>query len=613
MKDSMIKKCAELIKPLGIVFGDIGTSPIYTLSAIFFSGISPTTEHIMGICSLIVWTLILLVFVEYSWLAMSLSKKGEGGTIVLKEILLPLARSKKVAGIATILSFVGISLFFGDGVITPAVSILSAAEGLQFIPLFGNIYPWIPTLLAAIICILLFSVQARGTEKISVAFGPLMFLWFLVLMFFGILSIIEAPLILRALLPSYGIHFLMEYGWASVLVLSGVILCATGGEALYADMGHLGRIPIVRSWNFVFCSLICAYLGQGAFLMAHPDAMQHTGANIFYEMLLYHAPFWFAPLVILSICATVIASQALITGIFSVVYQSITTHIMPMFKVDYTSMRMRSQVYIGFVNWLLLVFVLLMIFVFKTSLRLADAYGLAVTGTMMVTGVLMVLIFYLRRHWWKFLLGVFLTSINTVFFVSSLFKLPAGAYWSVIIALFPFIIIMIYTNGQKRLYKALHVISLEDFIKQFIVWHESATLRLKGSALFFVRNIQQIPPYVLQTIFKNNILYEDTIIISVITRDEPFGIVGFFRSELVQDGLRIFEIHRGYMEILDIENVLRNANIDAQVMFYGLEDISSNRLIWKTYSVIKRLTPSFVQFYKLPQYKLHGVVYSVHM
>ena len=595
----------EIIKSLGVVFGDIGTSPIYTLSIIFLL-IKPTLPNVLGIISLIIWTLILLVSVEYAWLAMSLGKKGEGGTIVLKEILASLVRSPKQLKFITILSFVGISLFIGDGCLTPAVSLLSAVEGILLIPGCDIINHNFLIAGACLLTIILFCFQHKGTERVTVAFGPIMFVWFIALLVAGFRAILQQQIILQAFNPIHAIKFIFNNGMTGFFVLSGVILCATGGEALYADMGHLGRKPIVQAWYFVFISLIIAYLGQGAFLLQYPEAK-----SVLYEMILHQEPFFFIPFLILSILATIVASQAMISGIFSIVYQGITTNIIPMLKIDYTSSKLRSQVYISMVNWSLMVAVLIIIIKFQYSRNLASVYGLAVTGTMTVTGIMMSWIFLRRRHFIKMGIGMIVTSFVMLFLVSSLFKIPCGGYWSLLIAMIPFSLILIYTSGQRKLLNCLQPMPLEDFLQQYEHISLSAC-KIKGTALFLVRDIKAMQPYVVQTMFKSNIFYEDIILLSVITRDDPFGVIGFFKPALA-DGFRVFEIQMGYMEVLDIEKILAEAEIHAKVIFYGLEEILTKNLLWKVYALLKRLTPSFVQFYKLPQSKLHGVVTSIEI
>jgi KUP system potassium uptake protein len=594
-----------IIKSLGLVFGDIGTSPIYTLTVIFLLT-RPSETHVIGVLSLIVWTLVILVTIEYAWLAMSLGKRGEGGTIVLRELLVPLLKSGRQAAFVTFLTFIGISLLIGDGVITPAISILSAVEGSLLIPGLEGTKQETLIIGAGIIAIVLFTFQRKGTEKVAGLFGPLMLFWFLSLTVSGIISIIHVPSVVKAINPYYAIKFLLENGITGFFVLSEVILCATGGEALYADMGHLGRKPIIRAWYFVFAALLLNYLGQGAFLVEHPDAK-----NVLFEMIFQQAQILYIPFLILSIIATVIASQAMISGMFSIVYQGITTHIVPLFKIDYTSTELRSQIYIGFVNWFLLVSVLFIMVEFKESHRLAVAYGLAVTGTMTLTGIMMTWIFYLKGKIGIAMISLFVTFVDIAFLLSNLYKIPHGGYWSIIIGAIPFLIIVLYTNGQKKLYRVLKPVPLGEFLERYNLAYKSMN-KVKGTALFFIRDPNEIPPYMIRSMFVNNILYEENIIVSIIKREDPFGVMGYFKQEL-SHGLRIFEIQVGYMEITNIEEILKEAGIDEKTIFYGLEDIVTENMIWKIFSIIKRLTPTFVQFYKLPSNKLHGVMTRTEM
>jgi KUP system potassium uptake protein len=260
-----------IIKALGLVFGDIGTSPIYTITVVFLL-LSSTRSNILGVVSLVIWTLIILVTIQFAWLAMNLSIRGEGGKIVLKEILLPLLKSKKSAALVSLLAIIGISLLIGDGVITPAISIMSAVEGSLFIPGLESLSKTTIVLISMFIAILLFLFQKKGTERVAGAFGPIMSIWFLFLAFSGIIAISEAPEIMDAFNPWLAVRFFLEHGFTGFIVLGEVILCATGGEALYADMGHLGAKPIRQAWVGVFMALVVNYLGQGAFLLRHPEA-----------------------------------------------------------------------------------------------------------------------------------------------------------------------------------------------------------------------------------------------------------------------------------------------------------------------------------------------------
>ena len=594
-----------ILKSLGLVFGDIGTSPIYTLTVIFLLT-ERTEQNVIGVLSLIFWTLILLVTVQYTWLAMSLGKRGEGGTIVLREILVPLLKSGKQVAFVSLLSFIGISLLVGDGVITPAISILSAVEGMLLIPGMEHTPQGILIAIAALIAIALFSVQKKGTDKISGAFGPIVLVWFLSLAVSGIASIIQIPSVLKAVNPWYAIQFFLHNGLPGFFVLSEVILCATGGETLYADMGHLGREPIVHAWYGVFWALVLNYFGQGAFIIAHPDAK-----NVLFEMVFHQAHILYVPFLLLSIMATVIASQAMISGMFSIVYQGITTRIMPMFKIDYTSTERQSQIYIGVVNWVLLLLVIFIMFEFRESSRLAAAYGLAVTGTMTLTGFMMTWIYFLRRNFVRSGISLVVMLVAAVYLVSNTYKIPHGGYWSIILASIPFLTIMLYRTGQRKLYYALAPLQRDVFLLSYNQLYAGLN-KIRGTALFFARDDREIPPYIVHTMFKNHIIYEDNIIVSIVKREDPFGVVGFFKQDLAP-GLRSFEVQVGYMERPDVEEILHEAGVREKTIFYGVEDIIPSNIAWHFFSLIKRLTPNIVQFYKFPPNKLHGVVTRVEI
>lgn len=596
----------DIIKALGLVFGDIGTSPIYTLS-VTFAFLPATLPNIIGILSLIIWTLILLVSVQYAWLAMSLGSQSnnEGGTVVLREILIPLLYSKKTQFIVTILSFIGLAFFIGDGVITPAISILSAVEGLKLIPILAGLTQYTIVIIAILITFGLFAFQSQGTERVSMAFGPIMLLWFIIMSISGILYIIKQPHIIYAVNPYYAVNFLVQNGFIGILLLSKTVLCATGAEALYADMGHLGRKPIILAWSLVFISLFFVYLGQGAFLIENPHSK-----NIFYEMAFKQFNIFYTPLLLLSIVATVVASQAMISGIFSIVYQGMTTYIMPRLRVEYTSQKIMSQIYIPAVNSFLLFFVILTILKFKSSHSLANAYGLAVSGSMTITAILLALVFILQKNYFKGMISVFLIFVNSLFLFSNLFKIPAGGYWSLITACFPLSLIFIYTTGRNKLYKSLKQMHISQFIEKYSILYQKIP-HIKGTAVFLAKNVELMPTYIARTMFTNNIIYQENIIVIVDIQKNPFGLITFFKN--IAPGLSIFEIKAGYLEIINIERIFTAANIHPKVIFYGVEDISTKNIFWKVFKTIKKLTPSFVQFYQLPHTKLHGVVVKVEM
>ncbi|MBI5657210.1 MAG: KUP/HAK/KT family potassium transporter [Geobacter sp.] len=590
---------------MGLVFGDIGTSPIYTLTVIV-ALTKPNQESIYGIISLIFWTLVILVTVEYAWLAMSLGRKGEGGTIVLKEILTKLLKPGRRIAFVVFLSFLGVSLLLGDGVITPAISILSAVEGMELIPGFEHTPQGLLILIASLIACGLFFFQFKGTDKVAKAFGPLMVIWFIALTVSGVISITAHPEVLKSVSPWYAVKFLYQNGLAGFFVLSEVILCATGGEALYADMGHLGRKPIIRAWYFVFCALVINYLGQGAFIITHPEA-----TNILFGMVQWEAPLLYIPFLILTIIATIIASQALISGVFSIVYQGITTRIMPLMKVDYTSSHLKSQIYIGSVNWFLMILVIFIMLLFKKSENLAAAYGLAVTGTMTITGIMMIMIFSQTTKKWKVPIAILVTVVDVVFLSACMNKIPHGGYWSIILATIPFCTILIWTRGQRALYLALKPLDIETFMFSYEQIYAKGK-NIPGTGLFFTKEWNVVPPYVIHCIIRSNIIYERNVFISIVRTDEPFGITTCLDTG-IGPGLDAFEVHAGYMDVIDIEKLLKENGIQEKVIFYGIEDISTNNPIWRVFSAIKKLTPNFVQFNKLPASKLQGVVTRVEM
>jgi KUP system potassium uptake protein len=327
---------------------------------------------------------------------------------------------------------------------------------------------------------------------------------------------------------------------------------------------------------------------------------------IFSQFKILYIPFLF-----LSIVATIIASQAMISGIFSIVYQGITTRMLPLLRIDYTSPQLRSQIYIDIVNWALLFAVLFVIAIFKSSNNLTHAYGLAVSGTMAITAILIVWILILRGEIVKSLIAVTILVIAVVFLLANFHKIPYGGYWSLLIAFIPFCIIMIYVNGQKKLAATLCPIPLDDFLLKFNDVYNSVN-RISGTALYFARDFRKLPQYVSRIMFTNNIVYDDNIIISIIRTEQPFGVTWGFTREITK-GFSIFEIYLGYMEIVDIGKILKEAEIDEKTIFYGMEDIITTNVIWRIFAAIKRLSPSVVQFYKLPSDKIHGVVTRIDM
>ncbi len=594
----------SMIKSMGLVFGDIGTSPIYTLTVVFLT-LQVNTQNVISILSLIIWTLLLVVTVQYTWLAMSLSKGGEGGAIVLNEILQQTVKSSRAVVFFSFLTYVGISLLIGDSVITPAISILSAIEGLRFIEILHNIPQSLIIFITIVIAVSLFSVQKKGIENITQVFGPIMLIWFLALGLSGLASIITFPEVLKAFNPLCGIGFILHNGISGFFILSEVILCATGAEALYADMGHLGRKPITGAWFIVCIFLIINYLGQGAFLILHPNIK-----NILFSMISTQMNILYIPFLVVSILATIIASQAMISGLYSIIYQGINTRIIPMFKVNYTSEKINSQIYIGSANWFLLCSVIIIILIFKESSNLASAYGLAVTGTIAITCTMISTIFFLRKKYFHFAICLMLIVIDFSYFIATCSKIHTGAYWSIIIALIPFSIILLYVKGQKTLYHSLSLMNKGTFLKKYNKMYATAP-KIRGTALFFARGIEKVPPYIVQTMFTNNIIYTKNIFVQINKTSEAKGISHEY--EMVAPGLHLLKVYVGYMQFFKLEILLKRLNIREKAIFYGIEEIETNNFFWHIFAIIKKITPTFVSFYKLPVHKIHGVVTQIRM
>ena len=590
----------EVVRAMGIVFGDIGTSPIYTLTIIFFL-IPPTKQNIFGVLSLIFWTLIIIVTIQYAWLGMSLSIKGEGGIIVLKEALASTIKKGKKIGVVSALGYFGISLLLGDGIITPAISILSAVEGLELVPEFGEVTTPVVVLITCVITIILFSMQAIGIDRIAKSFGPIMVIWFLSLFISGIYYLVNFPSVLSAINPAFAVNFLIDYGFISFLVLSDVILCATGGEALYADMGHLGGRSIRVAWIFVFTALLINYFGQGVYLLQGGTVFQ-----VLFSSINNISPILYLPFLLVALLATIIASQAMISAVMALIFQGINLRIFPLMKIKYTSSELRSQIYIGSVNWLLMFAVLIMILIFHSSENLSAAYGLAVTATMTISAIFMVWIFWNQNKKIKLYISVFVLSFDLVYLIAVSTKIPAGGYWSLAIAILATTVIQIWIKGSDALRKRFRSLDLDVFLASFEQIYAAEPI-LKGEAIFFTRVLDKIPPYVVHCILRSGIVYEKNILFAVKTSDVPYGIK-FSEMNEFSKGLFGLSVSVGYMQIPDLPSLFKEYGINEKVIFYGVDDIKTKKIFYRIYALIKKVTPSFASFYNFPYNKLHGVV-----
>ena len=605
MKNASSNPAKDIIKAMGIVFGDIGTSPIYTLSIIFTLTI-PSKENIYGVLSLIFWTLITLVTIQYAWLAMSMSTRGEGGIIVLKEILVSTLKKGRKVGFISFLGYIGVSLLLGDGVITPAISILSAVEGLKLIPGFESTGLRTIVIITSVITILLFAIQFKGTSKVALSFGPIMLLWFISLFFSGFFYLIHMPDIFLAFNPLFAVEFFIHNGLPGFFVLSEIILCATGGEALYADMGHLGGKPIRQAWSFVFFALIINYFGQGAYILEHNDTNQ-----VLFKLVSTFSEVFYIPFLILTLFATIIASQAMISAVMSLIFQGINIGIFPLMKIKYTSTEMRSQIYIPSVNWLLLIAVLLMILVFKESANLAAAYGLAVTATMFISSVFIVSILWNRKEFIKMTIAIFVLLITTVYLVSVTDKIPYGGYWSIIIAAIVLLIMGLWITGMNRLRKFLRSVTLDVFVESFKQIYETGNY-VKGEALFFTKNVNIVSPYILHCMFRTGIIYEKNVLVSVENTDLPYGIT-LDRYEEVSPGLWVARILYGYMEVPNLPLLFKEWKFNEKAIFYGAEEIKTDKFFLKSFIVLKKIAPNWISYFDFPYNKLHGVVTRIEI
>jgi KUP system potassium uptake protein len=497
-----------IISALGVVFGDIGTSPLYALKlsveATKGSG-AGLTSSVLGVLSLITWAIIIVVSIKYVLIIMRADNHGEGGVFALTALLLrKIKKDSKLRFIIIILGTIGAALFFGDSLITPAISVLSAVEGLKVVsPALGKYVIYISLILVSI----LFAVEKFGTGKIGAIFGPIMLIWFATIGYLGLLEIIDKPSILKALDPIYGINFLINYSGVSIAILGAIVLAITGGEALYSDMGHFGRTPIKFSWFLiVFPALLLNYFGQGALLIADPKTID----NPFYRL----APEWaLIPLIILASTATIIASQAVISGVFSITSQAVQLGYIPRLRIKHTSTQEFGEVYLSKINLFLFAGVALLIIGFKNSENLAHAYGISVTGAMLVDTILAFYLLITIRKWNKLIfIPIFLVLliIDVVFLSSNLIKFFEGGWLPIVIAAGLLTIMLSWIVGRDRMLAARWQgsVKLNNFISQI---RRKNIKRVIGTAIFFVPNLKVAPMALLHNLKHNKILHKRVV------------------------------------------------------------------------------------------------------
>jgi len=600
---------------IGVVFGDIGTSPLYSVKEIFREHLVLDESQIFGDLSLIFWSLMMLVALKYAVIIMRANNRGEGGVMALTALASMTAKDNpKKRNIIIMMGILGATLFYGDSVITPAISVLSAVEGLEVVApqLEHYIIPITLSVLA-----LLFFIQARGTGKVGKIFAPVMVVWFLTLATLGIIQIIEQPHVLMAINPYYGIHLLSELGVKGFLIMGSVVLVMTGAEALYADMGHFGLKPIRYAWfGFVFPALLCNYFGQGALLLQHPEAIE----NPFYLL----APPWMLyPMLVLSTFATVIASQAVISGAFSITKQAIQLGYCPRMNIQHTSDSEIGQIYIPAVNWMLMFSVFVLVIGFESSSNLASAYGIAVTGTMMIDTILSFIVLHALWHWNRIISFSFLTLfmlVDSVFLSSNSLKILSGGWLPLVVGGCLFLLMTTWIKGRAFLAQAIDEkkVLFED-LEEKIAVRELATV--KGTAVYLARSLHGIPQVLINNLEHNHVVHERIVVLTIVTIEEPyvsrdnqhikikrFGSQGqFYRMKL----------YFGFKESPDVRHSLSLAakegldlTGDDVSFFMGSEHISfknrSKMPVWRRglFLFLFHNASSSINFFKVPVEKV---------
>ena len=553
MQQNRSSLAALTLGAIGVVYGDIGTSVLYAVKEVFGSGHVPfTTDNVYGVLSIIFWTLTLIVSLKYVVLVLRADNRGEGGLVAMLALASQAVKDKPwLREWMLSIGIFGTCLFYGDGVITPAISVLSAIEGLEVISSNFQGYV-IPLTLLVLFC--LFALQKRGTAGVGKFFGPITLTWFAVLALLGVANILNHPEILQALSPHHALGFIFRNPGTSFIILGAVVLCVTGAEALYADLGHFGKKPIRLAWFAVAMpALTLNYFGQGALLLGRPEAVK----NPFYMM----APEWaLMPLVVLATAATVVASQALITGAFSVTKQVIQLGYLPRLNIQHTSIRDAGQIYLPFVNWGLFVAIAMAVVLFRSSSNLAAAYGIAVTLDMLITTTLT---FFVIRYGWKYPLwlcigstGIFF-AIDATFFASNMLKLFDGGWFPLMIGAAVFLLMTTWKKGRAILNEALKTesIDLRSFLEAVFV---SPPTRVPGTAVFLTAESSAVPNALLHNLKHNKVLHEQNVFVTVRSHEEPW--IGMSRrleiEALGHDCWQVI-VHYGFKNDYDVPRALQ--------------------------------------------------------
>ena len=596
---------------LGVVYGDIGTSPLYAIRECFNGphAVAATHDHVLGVLSLIFWALIIVVSVKYLVFVLRADNHGEGGILALTALATPIkptGRSERSWLIY--LGIFGGALLYGDAMITPSISVLGAVEGLSVAT--PGLQPYVVPITLAIL-IVLFWFQHRGTAGVGTVFGPVMLVWFGVLATLGLLQVLRYPAVLEAVNPLWGLRFFADTGWAGYLVLGSVFLVVTGGEALYADMGHFGTRPIRFDWfTMVLPSLLLNYFGQGALLLENPAAAE----NPFFLL----APAWaIYPLIVLAVAAAAIAAQAVISGAFSLTMQAVQLGFSPRIKIDHTSQKAFGQIYIGGINWLLMIGCILTVLAFRTSSNLAAAYGVAVTTTMVIT----TLLFYVVSHerWgWNALgasaLTILFLIIDGAFFGANIIKVGQGGWFPLLIAGTVFTLLITWKRGRRILAERIQreAKPLEEFLEEV---QAQRIMRVPGTAIFMSGTASKTPPALMHNLEHNKVLHERVIFVTVKTEQIPHvADEKRLAVEHLGDGIFRAKVHYGFMEDPNIPQVLAagagkelpRLDPDDTTYFLGRETIISTSrrgmVLWreKLFAIMSRNATTATAFFGIP-------------
>jgi len=597
-----------IIAALGVVFGDIGTSPLYVLKL----SIEASTEggvgiisSVYGVLSLITWSLIIVVSIKYVFIIMRAHNHGEGGVFALTALLIrKVGKKPNTKWIITILGCIGAALFFGNSIITPAISVLSAVEGLKI--LSPKLEPYI-IYISLVLVSILFGIEKFGTGKVGMVFGPIMLIWFITIGGLGLLEIINKPIVLKALDPIYGFNFLLKHQGIAVIILGFVVLAITGAEALYTDMGFFGKSPIQTAWLIiVFPALLLNYFGQGALLISDPSTID----NPFFRL----GPDWaLIPLIILATCATIIASQAVISGVFSIANQAVQLGYIPRLLIKHTSTNEHREVYLSKINIFLFAGVVLLILSFKSSANLAAAYGTAVTGSMLIDTILATFLLIFVRGWNKLIfIPVFLIFLilDLVFFSATLSKFFQGGWITIIIALIVLFIMLSWISGRERMLKARWngSIKIKNFLSQI---KKNPPKRVPGTAIFFVPNVEVVPMALINNLKHNQILHKRIVFMHLSStnfpklRDDERVIVKHYSNNFYNIIVRY-----GFQEEPNIPRILaliratefKFSMLDTSFFIGKVKVISKNSNIFsRLFILMHRTMLGATEYYKIPK------------